>query len=84
MKEEWDCTRCSVSYFPYKGEKVKRTNKFTTPGPETDSHGNIIEDIMPLVSVVHDKKKMGEKCSLLNISKKLQSLIVQLEDKRIR
>ena len=39
--EEWFCTRCNVSYFPNKG-KVKRANKFDTPGPMTDFHGNII------------------------------------------
>ena len=32
-KEELICTRCNVSYFPNKGEKVKRTNKLDTPGP---------------------------------------------------
>ena len=34
-KEEWFCTRCKVSYFPNKGQKVKRANKFETTGPET-------------------------------------------------
>jgi hypothetical protein len=53
-KEEWFCTRCNVSYFPNKGEKVKRANKFETPGPQTDKHGNITGDKMPLVSMVED------------------------------
>jgi hypothetical protein len=35
-------------------EKVKRANKFSTPGPETDKHGNITGDRMPLVSMVDD------------------------------
>jgi hypothetical protein len=26
QKEEWFCTRCNISYFPNKGEKVKRAN----------------------------------------------------------
>jgi hypothetical protein len=31
---EWICPRCSTSYFPNLGEKVKRANKFETPnGP---------------------------------------------------
>jgi hypothetical protein len=53
-KEEWFCTRCNVSYFPNKGEKVKRANTFTTPGPQTDIHGNIIGEKVPLVSIVDD------------------------------
>ena len=53
-KEEWYCNRCSVSYFPNRGEKVKRANKFNTPGPETDKHGNITGDRMPLVTMVDD------------------------------
>jgi hypothetical protein len=54
-KEEWFCNRCHVSYFPNKGQKVKRPSRFETPGPETDKHGNITGDKMPLVSMVdHD------------------------------
>jgi hypothetical protein len=52
QKEEWYCNRCNVSYFPNKGEKVKRANRFETPGPLTDSHGNIIGDKRPLVAMV--------------------------------
>jgi hypothetical protein len=44
----------SVSYFPNKGEKVKRANKFETPGPLTDRHGNITGEKTPLVSMVED------------------------------
>jgi hypothetical protein len=54
QKEEWFCTRCNVSYFPNKGQKVKRANKFETPGPLTDAHGNITGDKIPLVSMVDD------------------------------
>ena len=28
QKEEWFHSRCNASYFPNKGEKVKRANKF--------------------------------------------------------
>jgi hypothetical protein len=52
QKEEWYCNRCNVSYFPNKGEKVKRANRFETPGPLTDSHGNIIGDKRPIVAMV--------------------------------
>ena len=58
-KEEWICTRCNVSYFPNKGEKVKRANRFQTPGPETDKHGNIVGEKMPLVSIVQDNKELS-------------------------
>lgn len=54
--EEWFCTRCNVSYYPNRGEKVKRANKFSTPGPETGAHGNIIGEKMPLVSIIDDPK----------------------------
>jgi hypothetical protein len=46
--EEWFCNRCHVSYYPNKGEKVKRANKFETPGPLTDAHGNITGEKTPL------------------------------------
>jgi hypothetical protein len=54
QKEEWFCTRCNVSYFPNKGEKVKRANKFETPGPLTDAHGNITGEKTPIVAMVDD------------------------------
>lgn len=56
QNEEWFCNRCHISYFPAK-EKVKRANKFETPGPEIDSHGNIIGDKMPLVSIVENDRE---------------------------
>ena len=52
QKEEWYCNRCNVSYFPNKGERVKQANKFSTPGPLTDNHGNIIGDRKPIVSMI--------------------------------
>jgi hypothetical protein len=70
-KEEWICTRCNVSYFPNRGEKVKRANRFETPGPETDKHGNITGDKMPIVSIVDDndpkpnKRKMPRSLEVL-------------------
>ena len=47
------CTACHVSYFPKK-EPVKRANRFDTPGPETDVHGNITGEKGPLVAMVDD------------------------------
>ena len=47
-----------MSYFPNKeGEKVKRANKFETPGPLTDEHGNITGDKTMIVSMVDDNKR---------------------------
>jgi hypothetical protein len=54
--EEWFCTRCNIAYHPAK-EKVKRPNRFITPGPEIDSHGNIIGDKMPLLSIVDNDRE---------------------------
>ena len=52
QKEEWFCSRCNVSYYPNKGEKVKRKSVFNTPGPLTDNHGNIIGDRRPIVAMI--------------------------------
>lgn len=59
QKEEWFCSRCNASYFPNKVEKVKGASKFSTPGPETDAHGNITGEKMPSVSIVQDEKDLS-------------------------
>jgi hypothetical protein len=59
--EEWFCTRCNVSYYPNKGEKVKRANKFETPGPLTDKYGNIIGEKGPLVAMVDDTPNLSSR-----------------------
>ena len=64
QKEEWFCTRCNVSYFPNKGEKVKRANKFETPGPLTDAHGYITGEKTPIVSMVEDSPTTQPKKSV--------------------
>lgn len=35
-REEWYCNRCSISYYPNRGGKVKRANKFSTPADNRD------------------------------------------------
>jgi hypothetical protein len=35
------CTKCTIEYWP-KQTPVKKADKFDLPGPDTDSHGNII------------------------------------------
>jgi hypothetical protein len=64
QKEEWYCNRCNISYFPNKGEKVKRPNKFVTPGPTIDKHGNIIGENRPIVSMVDNTPNLSPKKSV--------------------
>jgi hypothetical protein len=64
QKEEWFCTRCNISYFPNKGERVKRANKFETPGPNTDIHGNITRDKRPIVSMIDNTPNLSPKKSV--------------------
>ena len=59
QKEEWFCSRCNVSYYPNKGEEVKRANKFSTPGQQTDAHWNITGQKMHLVSIVLADKELS-------------------------
>jgi hypothetical protein len=59
QKEEWYCNRCSISYYPKNGEKVRRANKFDTPGPKTDAHGNIMGSEAPLFAMVDDDPKLS-------------------------
>ena len=60
-KEEFVCTHCNISYYPKKGEKVKRANKFATPGPLTDAHGNITGDKTMIVSMVEESSMIRPK-----------------------
>ena len=62
QKEEWYCNRCSISYYPAKGEKVKRANKIKTPGLATDIHGNIIgKGTGPIFAMVKDTPNLSPK-----------------------
>ena len=71
-KEEWFCNRCHVSYFPNKGQKVKRANKFETPGPLTDAHGNITGEKTPIVSMVEDTSTNHPKDSMPKYFKEME------------
>lgn len=64
QKEEWYCNRCNISYFPLKGERVKRPNKFETPGPDIDEHGNITGKKGPIVSMVDNTPNLSPKKSV--------------------
>jgi hypothetical protein len=53
MKGGYICTRCIITYWPNQ-TPVKKANRFETPGPNTDSHGNIMGDKTIPVAVVED------------------------------
>jgi hypothetical protein len=65
QKEDWYCSRCNVSYYPNKGEKVKRANKFETPGPAIDKHGNITGEKRPIVSMINNTPNLSPKKPVL-------------------
>ena len=62
--ESWNCNRCNVFYFPNKGERVKRANRFETPGPSIDIHGNITGEKGPIVSMVDNTPNLSPKKSI--------------------
>jgi hypothetical protein len=74
QKEEWYCNRCSISYFPNKGERVKRANKFETPGPNTYIHGNITGEKRPILSIVEDKKEPSSSYSNPKLPRSFQEM----------
>ena len=43
MKGAYVCTKCTIQYWPNQ-TPVKKSSKFDLPGPQTDSHGNVIGD----------------------------------------
>lgn len=49
--QDYICIKCNITYYP-NNEIVKKANNFETPGPETDSHGNIIGDNGPIISML--------------------------------
>src|ERR687891_2966531 len=83
QKEEWYCNRCSISYYPNKGEKVKRANKFSTPGGETDKHGNIIGDKMPIMSMVDDNPKLSSTYGKPRLPKYLGNAKTRTENNKL-
>jgi hypothetical protein len=50
------CIKCIIEYWP-KQQPVKRSSKFDLPGPETDSHGNVIGDNTIPIAVIDDPNK---------------------------
>jgi hypothetical protein len=53
MKGGYICTKCIITYWPNQ-QPVKKSNRFETPGPDTDEHGNIVEDKTIPIAVLED------------------------------
>jgi hypothetical protein len=49
----YHCTKCTTTYWPNQ-QPVKKSNRFETPGPNTDEHGNVVGDKTIPVAVVED------------------------------
>jgi hypothetical protein len=49
----YHCTRCTITYWPNQ-QPVKKANRFETPGPDTDSHGNVVGDKTIPIAVLED------------------------------
>lgn len=52
------CVKCTIEYWPTV-EPVKKQSKFDLPGPETDSHGNIIGDNTPIIATIDPTDKQS-------------------------
>jgi hypothetical protein len=53
MKGGYICTKCIITYWPNQ-QPVKKSNRFETPGPDTDSHDAIIGDKTIPIAVIED------------------------------
>jgi hypothetical protein len=53
MKGGYHCTKCTITYWPNQ-QPVKKSNRFETPGPNTDEHGNVVGDKTIPVAVLED------------------------------
>jgi hypothetical protein len=49
----YHCTKCTITYWPNQ-QPVRKSNRFETPGPDTDSHGNVIGDKSTPIAVLED------------------------------
>jgi hypothetical protein len=52
-KGGYHCTKCTITYWPNQ-QPVKKANRFETPGPNTDEHGNVIGDRTIPIAVLED------------------------------
>ena len=49
----YHCTKCTITYWPNQ-QPVKKSNRFETPGPDTDSNGNVVGDKTIPIAVLED------------------------------
>jgi hypothetical protein len=55
----YHCSKCTITYWPNQ-TPVKRANRFETPGPDTDIHGNVIGDkTIPMVTIDDPNKEVS-------------------------
>jgi hypothetical protein len=47
------CTKCIIEYWPNQ-QPVKKSSHFETPGPNTDSHGNVVGDKTIPIAMIED------------------------------
>jgi hypothetical protein len=50
------CTKDNIIYWPNQ-QPVKKSNRFETPGPDTDKHGNVVGDKTIPITTVDDPNK---------------------------
>jgi hypothetical protein len=53
MEGGYICTKCIITYWPNQ-QPVKKSNRFETPGPDTDEHGNVVGDKTIPIAVLED------------------------------
>jgi hypothetical protein len=56
MEGGYICTKCIITYWPNQ-TPIKKANRFETPGPDTDSHGNVTGDKTIPIAVIDDNLK---------------------------
>jgi len=49
----YHCTKCTITYWPNQ-TPVKKANRFETPGPDTNEHGDVIGDKTIPIAVIDD------------------------------
>jgi hypothetical protein len=53
----YHCTKCTITYWPNQ-QPVKKSNRFETPGPDTDIHCNVVGDkTIPIAVIDGDNLK---------------------------
>jgi hypothetical protein len=50
------CTKCTIEYWPTVSP-VKKADRFDLPGPDTDSHGNVMGDKNIPIAIIDDPNK---------------------------